>query len=253
MYKETSTPIAPEDDVLEPFLSLLAARAKGLGLVAGTALLTSALVGGGAVAMTAVSHEGTGESAEVVLADSGLATDSAVATDTPTTDIGEDEVDAPSLDPVTGLPSDFTCDDSKNHGQNVSAYAQSLPKGQGRGELVSAVAKSDCGKGAEQPTEEPVADPAEEQETAVEAQSTEAEQPKEKPAKAQSRPERPAPARAAQSRPERPAPAKAAQSRPERPAPAKAAQSRPAKAPSGKGGSTSTSNGKGGGKGNGKS
>lgn len=40
----------------------------------------------------------------------------------------------------------FTCDPSKNHGQNVSAYVHSLPKGPGRGRQVSAVAKSDCGK-----------------------------------------------------------------------------------------------------------
>ena len=40
----------------------------------------------------------------------------------------------------------FVCDPALNHGQNVSAYARSLPKGPGRGRLVSQAARSDCGK-----------------------------------------------------------------------------------------------------------
>ena len=40
----------------------------------------------------------------------------------------------------------FVCDPTLNHGQNVSAYARSLPKGPGRGRLVSQAARSDCGK-----------------------------------------------------------------------------------------------------------
>ncbi len=40
----------------------------------------------------------------------------------------------------------FVCDPALSHGQNVSAYARSLPKGQGRGRLVSQAARSDCGK-----------------------------------------------------------------------------------------------------------
>ncbi len=40
----------------------------------------------------------------------------------------------------------FVCDPALSHGQNVSAYARSLPKGPGRGRLVSQAARSDCGK-----------------------------------------------------------------------------------------------------------
>ncbi len=42
----------------------------------------------------------------------------------------------------------FVCDPALSHGQNVSAYARSLPKGPGRGRLVSQAARSDCGKTA---------------------------------------------------------------------------------------------------------
>jgi hypothetical protein len=42
----------------------------------------------------------------------------------------------------------FTCDPTKSHGQNVSAYARSLALGPGRGRQVSQVARSDCGKPA---------------------------------------------------------------------------------------------------------
>ena len=41
---------------------------------------------------------------------------------------------------------EFVCDPALSHGQNVSAYARSLPKGPGRGRLVSQAARSDCGK-----------------------------------------------------------------------------------------------------------
>ena len=40
----------------------------------------------------------------------------------------------------------FVCDPALSHGQNVSAYARSLPKGPGRGRLVSAAARTDCGR-----------------------------------------------------------------------------------------------------------
>ena len=39
-----------------------------------------------------------------------------------------------------------SCDPDLNHGQNVSAYARSLPKGPGRGRQVSQFARSACGK-----------------------------------------------------------------------------------------------------------
>jgi len=50
---------------------------------------------------------------------------------------------APRGAPPTGPA--FVCDPALSHGQNVSAYARSLPKGPGRGRLVSQAARSDCG------------------------------------------------------------------------------------------------------------
>ena len=52
----------------------------------------------------------------------------------------------PARGPVTGPA--FVCDPALSHGQNVSAYARSLPKGPGRGRLVSQAARSDCGRTA---------------------------------------------------------------------------------------------------------
>ena len=52
--------------------------------------------------------------------------------------------DRPGAPAVTGPA--FVCDPALSHGQNVSAYARSLPKGPGRGRLVSQAARSDCGK-----------------------------------------------------------------------------------------------------------
>lgn len=36
--------------------------------------------------------------------------------------------------------------DRATHGQNVSAYARSLPEGPGRGRLLSAAARTECGR-----------------------------------------------------------------------------------------------------------
>jgi ATPase subunit of ABC transporter with duplicated ATPase domains len=52
--------------------------------------------------------------------------------------------DRPPAPAVTGPA--FVCDPARGHGQNVSAFARSLPKGPGRGRLVSQAARSDCGK-----------------------------------------------------------------------------------------------------------
>lgn len=137
--------------MFDPLLTLIAAKTKAVGLVAGTAMVTTALVGGGAVAMTAVSdsEDLAAETAVEQVVDttaSDLEAVQAVTSDTPTVGIDEPEEDTPKV--PRPLPADFTCDDTKNHGQNVSAYAKSLPKGPGRGEKVSAVAQSDCGKKA---------------------------------------------------------------------------------------------------------
>jgi hypothetical protein len=140
-------------------MTLLVAKAKAVGLVAGTAMLTTALVGGGAVAMTAVSHEGEVHEDAAVSEELDPALDPVVLEPDPSDSktVGIDDPEVPKTEaPKTGagvLPADFTCDETKNHGQNVSAYARSLPKGPGRGEKISAVAQSDCGKTAENATE----------------------------------------------------------------------------------------------------
>ena len=189
--------------MLDPLMTLLVAKAKAVSLVAGTALATTALVGGGAVAYTAVSSdtELTPETSVSQDVDStqALPADDATVSATPTVGIEtpteetapvQVDEDADGLDDATGLPMGFVCDDTKNHGQNVSAFARSLPKGPGRGQLVSAVAKSDCGKSAETvETEEAEleATEAEETEETEEAKPVKAQKPAkaEKPAKAQ--------------------------------------------------------------------
>ena len=152
--------------MFDPLLTLIAAKASSMGrtvgLVAGTAMVTTALVGGGAVAMTVVSSESDlQEDAAVVQT---VASPAAEVVALPLAATGTVGI---SPKPRPSLPADFVCDDSKNHGQNVSAYAKSLPKGPGRGEKVSAVAQSDCGK----------ADKAEETEVEA-AEVEEAEEPK---------------------------------------------------------------------------
>ena len=176
--------------MFDPLLTLIAAKTKAVGLVAGTAMITTALVGGGAVAMTAVSSEGAVDETVVVeetldTTGSDLEAVQAVTSDTPTVGIEEPEEDTPKV--PRPLPSDFTCDDSLNHGQNVSAYAKSLPKGPGRGEKVSAVAQSDCGKKAGEEAESTEAaaetEDAEDVEEVEEPKPAKAEKPA-KPAKA---------------------------------------------------------------------
>ena len=187
--------------MLDPLLTLIAAKAKAVGLVAGTALVTTALVGGGAVAITAVSSE-TPLTEEAVVS----------AAATPTVGIGNGkgqgaenrsatatavlEGKAPAASVV------FTCDPTKNHGQNVSAYAKSLPKGPGRGQQVSAAAKSDCGKKAGE------AKPAKPVKAAKPAKPAKAPKPV-KPAKA-AKPAKPAKAATAAVPAERAKPAKPA-------------------------------------------
>lgn len=122
----------------DPLMTLLAAKAKAVGLVAGTALVTTALVGGGAVALTSVSN------------DVPLATTSS-ASATPTVGMENRSATAtagmkPAKTPVPIVT--FVCDPTKNHGQNLSAYGKTLAKGPGRGQQIAAAAKSDCGKKA---------------------------------------------------------------------------------------------------------
>ena len=58
---------------------------------------------------------------------------------------GPASTSGPGAGPIPSGPA-FVCDPALTHGQNVSAYARSLPKGPGRGRLVSAAARSDCGR-----------------------------------------------------------------------------------------------------------
>jgi hypothetical protein len=194
--------------VFDP-LTLIVAKAKAVGLVAGTAMVTTALVGGGAVAMTAVnsSSDLADETAVVETVaspspDAGALEVSATPTvgidpEVPEADVTTD-VDGDGLADETGLPVGFVCDDSKNHGQNVSSFA-STHKGPGHGQLVSAIAQSDCGKSsddeAEEEAEETELETAEAEQDTVEAEQT-SEQKAEKKA-AQS--ERKAEKKAAQS------------------------------------------------------
>ena len=169
--------------MFDPLMTLLVAKAKTVGLVAGTAMLTTALVGGGAVAMTAVSHEGEVHEDAAVSQELDPALDPVVLEPDPSDSetVGVDDPEVPETEvPENGagvLPADFTCDETKNHGQNVSAYARSLPKGPGRGEKISAVAQSDCGKTAEDATkvETAEAEEAEEPKAAKEAKPAKAE------------------------------------------------------------------------------
>ena len=166
--------------MFDPMLTLIAAKAKAVGLVAGTAMVTTALVGGGAVAMTTVSSEGEVQDSAVVAEE--LAADPVVVeevvSDTSTVGIGDDVEEGDEEKVRPPLPEDFVCDETKNHGQNVSAYAKSLEKGPGRGAKVSAVAQSDCGKSA-----------GDEDEAELEAESTEAEEVQD-PAKAEQKAEK---------------------------------------------------------------
>ena len=146
--------------MLDSLLTLLAAKAKVGALVAGSALATTAAVGGGAVAFQAVSDEEPVEApVETVVVEEAPVEAVEVVEPAPSpTDVAVEEEPAPAVT--------FTCDPTKNHGQNVSAYVHSLPKGPGRGELVSAAAQSDCGKEGE------------ESEDADEVESEETEAPK---------------------------------------------------------------------------
>jgi len=135
-------------------LTLLAAKAKATALVAATVGVTAA-VGGGTVALQTVSDTSDID-AGVISPEPEVSPEADPVKVEPVespadgeTGQKKDPVEDPenerAVAPVAPVVA-FSCDPSKNHGQNVSAYARSLPKGAGRGALVSEVAKSDCGK-----------------------------------------------------------------------------------------------------------
>lgn len=199
--------------MLDSLLTLLAAKAKVGALVAGTALASTAIVGGGTVVLQNVGAASPVERAVVDVSDSA----------TPTVGIGtgngkgrgaQNRSDtATAVLEAKDRPAEtvtFTCDPTKSHGQNVSAYVQSLPKGPGRGELVSQVAQSDCGKTAEDAEAEGLeelerlkeADQQDEADLDDEAESDQTESPKPQKTKAE-KPAKPAKAEKA-GKPEQP-------------------------------------------------
>lgn len=114
----------------------LVARTKALGLVAATAMVTAALAGGGAVAVTVVSNEKpAGQQRAGVPGEQRSDTATATIASKPTT----------SPRPRPSAP---TCTAAKNHGAFVSGVARSASPGPSHGPLVSAAAKGDCGKTA---------------------------------------------------------------------------------------------------------
>mgnify|MGYP000094196601 CR=1 FL=1 len=115
----------------------LVARTKALGLVAATAMVTTALAGGGVVAVSVVSNEKPAGQQQA-----GVPGEQ--RSDTATATIGG----KPTKSPRPGKPSAPACIDAKNHGAFVSGVARSAAPGPSHGPLVSAAAKDDCGKAA---------------------------------------------------------------------------------------------------------
>ena len=155
--------------MLDTALSLIVAKVKAVGLVAGTALATTALVGGGAVAMTTVNDSSELPAETPVVQDALLTTET--ESDTPTVGVKPDKGPKEPVPTVV-----FTCDPDKNHGQNVSTFAKSLEKGPGRGEQISAVAQSDCGKKAGDEEAETAESEAEVEKSEAEKEAKKAEQ-----------------------------------------------------------------------------
>ena len=119
-------------------LHVLARSGRAGALLAATALAITALVGGSAVVLQSVSSASPAANA---------ATPENPGSNGRGAERRSDKAQAATSgkkDRVAAVP--FTCDPSKSHGENVSAYVHSLPQGPGRGRLVSEVAQSDCGK-----------------------------------------------------------------------------------------------------------
>ena len=113
----------------------LVARTKALGLVAATAAVTTALAGGGVVAVTAVSNDKPVGSSVAALGEQRSATATATIGSKPT---------KPAKPPAQAP----TCGAAKNHGAFVSGVAKSAAPGPSHGPKVAAAAKGDCGKKA---------------------------------------------------------------------------------------------------------
>jgi hypothetical protein len=130
--------------MLPEWISPLVAKAKVAGLL-GAALAAGGI--GGTVALTHVTPAAH-QTVQQTAADTG--------TDPETTDAGTTEASDPETsdaqDPeTTDAQTPAPCpSDVKNHGAYVSSVARSAPHGKGadHGAIVSAAAKSDCGKPA---------------------------------------------------------------------------------------------------------
>ncbi len=122
-----------------PLMSLLAAKARVGVLVTGTAIATAAVVGGGTVVVHTVAAQSP--------APAPAAENSQGAEKRGLAKLAKLQRESQRGAQAPAAP--FVCDPTKTHGQNISAYVHSLPKGPGRGALVSQAAKSDCGKDVE--------------------------------------------------------------------------------------------------------
>lgn len=110
----------------------LVARTKALGLVAATALVTTALAGGGVVAVTVVGNDKPVPDAVTVPGEQRSDTATATIGDRPA------KPDRPGVDAPE-------CEAAETHGAFVSGVARGAAPGPSHGPLVSAAAKSDCG------------------------------------------------------------------------------------------------------------
>ena len=142
---------------MAPLFTLLAAKAKLVGVA-----VVSAAVGGSLVALQAIATTTPADSATTVTAPHPPkiiheVADTSVAGGAPVTATGAGPVTA------TGAPvaAPVSCAGATNHGAYVSSVARGAAHGKlaGRGILVSAAAKSDCGKGAAEVTRSTQADP----------------------------------------------------------------------------------------------
>lgn len=121
--------------MLDNLMTLAVAKAKAVGLVAGTAMVTTALVGGGAVAMTVVSNDKAQEASASAadLRAAGEATGEESRSDTATAGIELPETpETPEEDGTDGCGDEVSAvaeaktdeTSGRDHGAAVSAAAQ---------------------------------------------------------------------------------------------------------------------------------
>ena len=135
--------------MLDNLMTLALAKAKAVGLVAGTAMVTTALVGGGAVAMTVVSNEKAQEVSSSAIDLNAAAQGEQNRSDTATAvienkpeapDRGDDESNGcgATISALASAKADGTS--GRDHGRAVSAAAQACHEGDERGSSEQAEA-----------------------------------------------------------------------------------------------------------------